>query len=130
MIFWPNFCVFKDIQTRKRIGYCTRRGKLYYLYLLSASPNQLDQVFSADMFDKNQNSEIWLWHKSLDHVSFGYLQKLFPKLFSQLNVSYFKCDICELDKSHRVPFPISMNKSLHLLWLFTLMYGDLQILLL
>ena len=36
---------------------------------------------------------------------------MFPKLFSQLNVSDFKCDICELAKSHRVPFPISMNKS-------------------
>jgi len=45
------------------------------------------------------------------HVPFGYLQKLFPKLFSQLNVSDFKCDICELAKSHRVPFPISMHKS-------------------
>ena len=52
-----------------------------------------------------------MWHRHLGHVSFGYLQKLFPKLFSQLNVSDFKCDICELAKSHCVPFPISMNKS-------------------
>ena len=52
-----------------------------------------------------------MWHRRLGHVSFGYLQKLFPKLFSQLNVSDFKCDICELAKSHLVPFPISMNKS-------------------
>ena len=33
VIFWPNFCVFKDIQTQKTISYGTRRGKLYYLEL-------------------------------------------------------------------------------------------------
>ncbi|XP_022872304.1 uncharacterized protein LOC111391338 [Olea europaea var. sylvestris] len=32
-------------------------------------------------------------------------------LFVNLNVSDFKCDICELAKSHRVSFPRSMNKS-------------------
>jgi hypothetical protein len=47
----------------------------------------------------------------LGHVSFEYLHKLFPQLFLQLTVSNFKCDICNLTKSHRVPFPISMNKS-------------------
>jgi len=69
-------------------------------------------VFSAKTPHKHQNSEIWLWHKRLGHASFGYLQKLFPQLFSQVIVSDFKCDVCELAKSHRVSFPISMNKSL------------------
>jgi len=52
-----------------------------------------------------------LWHRRLGHASFGYLQKLFPQLFLQLIVSDFKCDVCELAKSHRVSFLISMNKS-------------------
>ena len=56
VIFWPNFCVFKDIQTRKTVGYGTRRGKLCYLDLLPASSNQSTQVFLADMSDKHQNS--------------------------------------------------------------------------
>ena len=43
---------------------------------------------------------------------FRYLHKLFPKLFSLLDVSKFKCDICELAKSHRVSFPPSMSKTL------------------
>ena len=110
VIFWPNLCVFKDIQTQKTIGYGTRRGELYYLDLMPASSNQLAQVFPANTPDKLQSSEIWLWHRRLGHASFGYLQKLFPQLFSELIVSYFKCDICELAKSHCVPFPISMNK--------------------
>ena len=79
--------------------------------LMPTSSNQLAQVFPANTPDKLQSSEIWLWHRRLGHASFGYLQKLFPQLFSQLIVSYFKCDIYELAKSHRVPFPISMNKS-------------------
>ncbi|KAI5352943.1 hypothetical protein L3X38_005835 [Prunus dulcis] len=56
--------------------------------------------------------QIWLWHKRLEHASFGYLKKLFLSLFSSLDVSSFQCDTCELAKSHCVPFPLSSNKSL------------------
>ena len=108
MIFWPNLYVFKDIQTQRTIGYGTRRGKLYYLELTSASSHQLAQAFSAN---KSTDSEVWLWHKRLGHSSFGYLKKLLPKLFIKLSNSDFKCEVCELAKSHRVPFQISMNKS-------------------
>jgi hypothetical protein len=101
VIFWPNLCVFKDIQTQKTIGYGTRRGKLYYLELTSASSHQLAQAFSAN---KSADSEVWLWHKRLGHSSFGYLKKLLPKLFIKLSNSDFKCEVCELAKSHRVPF--------------------------
>jgi hypothetical protein len=45
-------------------------------------------------------------------VSFGYLQKLFPNLFAKYDISSFKCDVCELAKSHRVSFPLSLNRSL------------------
>ena len=67
VIFWPNLCVFKDIQTQKTIGYGTRRGEL------PVSSNQLAQVFPANTPDKLQSSEIWLWHRHLGHASFGYL---------------------------------------------------------
>jgi hypothetical protein len=53
MIFWPNLCIFKDIQTQKIIDYGTRRGKLYYLDLMSTSLNQLAQAFLANTFDKH-----------------------------------------------------------------------------
>ena len=109
IIFWPNLCVFKDIRTRKTIGYGTKRGKLYYLDLTPATCRRLAQAFS--MNKSAANSEIWLWHKRLGHPSFGYLNKLMPKLFVQLPDTNFKCDVCELAKSHWVPFQISMNKS-------------------
>lgn len=36
---------------------------------------------------------------------------MFPDLFSNVKASEFHCDICILAKSHRVPYPLSMNKS-------------------
>ena len=41
VIFWLEFCVFKDIQTRQKIGYGIKRGKLYYLDLQSKDSNKL-----------------------------------------------------------------------------------------
>ncbi|KAL7142096.1 hypothetical protein ABFS83_08G100100 [Erythranthe nasuta] len=33
VIFWPTFCVFQDILTRKTLGCGVKRGNLYYLEL-------------------------------------------------------------------------------------------------
>ena len=43
IIFWPEFCVFKDIRTRQTIGCGVRRGKLYYLDFVSKSSDELRQ---------------------------------------------------------------------------------------
>ena len=41
IIFWPEFCVFKDIQRKQTIGCGIKRGKLYYLDLQSKDSNKL-----------------------------------------------------------------------------------------
>ena len=41
VIFLPEFYVFKDIRTRQTISCGVRRGKLYYLDLVSKSSNEL-----------------------------------------------------------------------------------------
>ena len=67
----------------------------------------------ADGFEgKKKKSEIWLWHRHMGQASFGYLKKLFPSLFGKSDISGFRCDICELAKSHRASFPLILNKSL------------------
>nr|CAN81557.1 hypothetical protein VITISV_010784 [Vitis vinifera] len=86
VIFWPEFCVIKDIQTRQTIGCDGSEGE-------------------------KKKSEIWLWHRHLGHASFGYLKKLFPSLFAKSDISGFRCDICELAKSNRVSFPLILNKT-------------------
>ena len=112
VVFWPYFCVFKDIRTRKMIGYGIRRGKLYYLELNSNNSGLLTQALSVNEnpIENNKGSAMWMWHHRLGHVSFGYLHKLFPSLFMKNNASQFKCDVCEMAKSHRSSFPPSLNK--------------------
>ena len=48
VIFWPDFYVFKDIQTRQTIGCGVRQGKLYYLDLVSKSSDKLHQALAMD----------------------------------------------------------------------------------
>ena len=108
----PKFCVFKDIQTRQTIGFGIKRGKLYYLDLQSKDLNKLRQALMADGSEgEKKKSEIWLWHQRLGHALFSYLKKLFPNLFANSDISGFRCDICELAKSHRASFPLILNKS-------------------
>ena len=72
---------------------------------------------------EKKKSEIWLWHRCLGHASFGYLKKLFPSLFAKSDISGFRCDICELAKSHRVSFPLILNKSPFPFMVYILMFG-------
>ncbi|CAL8988820.1 unnamed protein product [Prunus brigantina] len=88
-------------------------GKLYYLDWASDNEVKVGQAFkTSGTRSEGERDKIWLWHKRLGHASFGYLKKLFPSLFSSLDVSSFQCDTCELAKSHRVSFILSSNKSL------------------
>ncbi|RVX07724.1 hypothetical protein CK203_021843 [Vitis vinifera] len=48
VIFWPEFYVIKDIQTRQTIGCGIKRGKLYYLDLQSKDSNKLQQALMTD----------------------------------------------------------------------------------
>jgi hypothetical protein len=59
----------------------------------------------------DKERQIWLWHYRLGHPSFSYMKHLFPDLFSKLHTSEFKGETCILAKSHRVSYPISLNKS-------------------
>ena len=108
--FWPSFCVFQDILTRKILGYGVRRSKLYYLELPENGGSKISQANQTSSKDKAR-ATIWLWHRRLGHLSFGYLKKLQPQLFSGLNDREFHCDTCELDKSHRISYSPSLNKS-------------------
>jgi len=55
--------------------------------------------------------KIWLWHRQYGHASFGYLKLLFPELFSQFTELDFHCETCTLTKSHRISYPLRLNKN-------------------
>ena len=90
--FWPSFCIFQDILNRKR-------GKLYCLELTEDGEHKFGHACHTSGVE-NAKEKIWLWHRRLGHVSFGYLKKLQPSLFSDIEVSYFQCNTCELAKRH------------------------------
>ena len=58
VIFWLEFCVFKDIRTRQTIGCGVRRGKLYCLDLVSKSSDELRQALKIGGFEKKKRKEI------------------------------------------------------------------------
>ena len=55
--------------------------------------------------------QIWLWHRRLDHPSFGYLKHLLPSLFFDFSISDFQCETCILAKSQQTIYPLHKNKS-------------------
>jgi hypothetical protein len=90
VIFWPNSCVFKDIQTKQTIGYGIKRGKLYYLDLTSKGCNLLCQALKVENSKQDKNkAEVWLWHRRMGHASFDYIKRLFPSLFENIDSSTF-----------------------------------------
>lgn len=54
VIFWPDFCVFKDIKTRKTIGCGIRQGRLYYLDLESQSTESLRQALKMGSHEEDK----------------------------------------------------------------------------
>ena len=64
-------------------------------------------MFESTLSNKEK---FFLYHCRLGHPSFKVIKILFPSLFFKLDVS-FHCEVCELAKHKRVPFPISNNRS-------------------
>lgn len=61
VIFWHDFCVFKDILTKKMIRYDIRQGKLYYLDLMPTSSSELRKALTVDGSEgEKKKNEIWL----------------------------------------------------------------------
>ena len=107
--FWPSFCVFQDILTRRTLGCGVKRGKLYYLELTVTRKRKYNKACLVTKGDRTL-ADVWLWHRRLGHLSFGYLKKLKPSLFTGLNVLDLQCDVCELIKSHSKPYLSTFNK--------------------
>jgi transposase InsO family protein len=105
VLMFPDYCVFQDILTKRIIGHGTRRDGLYYLDELKIGSNYIAKGDEVSTKDK-----IWLWHRRLGHPSFGYMKKLLPNMFINLNPKDFSCETCVKSKSHRVTYYSRQNK--------------------
>ncbi|XP_061374804.1 uncharacterized mitochondrial protein AtMg00300-like [Gastrolobium bilobum] len=106
----PPPSLVKDISTKMILGYGVKQGQLYVLEATPQGGQQLECV-SATTTSQQAEDSVWLWHRRLGHLSFNYLRKLFPSLFTAFNKDVSQCNICELAKSHRISFSPSINKS-------------------
>ena len=97
--FFSNRCVFQDLTTRKMIGSSEKREGLLYLTILE--PEDLAYQVRSNV---NKEKEEWLQHKRLGYLNFSALRVLYSDLLRGFDISDFKCEICELAKSHHVSY--------------------------
>jgi len=69
---------------------------LYYLDLIETDFKRLSQVFTTKGSQEVRKCDnIWVRHKHLKHASYGYIKKLFPNVFHQIDPSTLYYDIRE-----------------------------------
>ena len=119
MCLWVH-CVCQDLSSKKTIGSAKEHEGLYYFDEIDVLGQSSPTVCNSTSYPKD--SELLLWHKRMGHPTFQYLKHLFPSLCSNKTLLDFQCEVCELAKHHRVPFPKSKYKpSIQ----FTLIHSDL-----
>jgi hypothetical protein len=93
IVFFPSYCVFQDLKTKRMIGGGFEKDGLYYFRPFHTSiPSALRSSVSP-----------YQWHCRLGHPSFLNLKKLVPSLS---DFSSFNCETCELSKHHRATFKL------------------------
>lgn len=65
----------------------------------------------------SNKAKVLLYHYQLGHPSFRVIKVLFPSLFSKLNVENLHCQVCEIAKHKRIPFPVSNKRNVFPLYL-------------
>jgi transposase InsO family protein len=106
VLMYPDCCLFQDILTGEIIGRGVKRERLYHLEDLKYGMANLVGGSSKNL------EKVWQWHRRLGHPSFGYMKKLLPNFFNNLDASSLVCETCIKAKSHRVPYQSSQNKCL------------------
>lgn len=97
--FFPEYCVFQDLTTKKIIGRGRESGGLYVLETPSlkvSRPIACSSVLTP--------LEVYC---RLGHPSLPILKKLFP-IFQ--NLSHLDCESCQFAKHHRLPYLSRVNK--------------------
>jgi len=105
--FFPSYCIFQDLVTRKTIGTGRESNGLYAMELAS------DQVACISTVSALES------HCRLGHPSLPVLKLLVPSLGS---LSSLDCESCQLGKHHRVSYPSRVNNRVG--QLFDLVHSD------
>ncbi|CAH9128545.1 unnamed protein product [Cuscuta epithymum] len=98
LTFFPDFCIFQDVPSRKLIGVGKSRDGLYYLEPLRSERVAMSVSITSD-----------LWHQRLGHASDGKLQHINYLKGFQRSGNF--CDPCVRAKQTRLSFPTSKIKT-------------------
>ncbi|KAL2541658.1 Uncharacterized protein Adt_02636 [Abeliophyllum distichum] len=103
--FSPDFCVMKDLTTKKTIDLGRQSNGLYYL-------SEKPQIHHTTSGSTN------LWHRRLGHLSASPLQFLAQNILDISFDFHDICDVCHLAKQSRLRFKVSQiysNKAFDLI---------------
>ena len=105
VLMYPTFYLLQDIITKEIIGCGTKRGGT----LLYGRP-ECGSSTSHATYSWCQRKWTLALAQSVRTFVLHLYQHLFPDLFSQLKKFDFQCETCILAKSHKVSFPLHLNK--------------------
>lgn len=97
--FFSNLCEFQTLESGKTIGNAEECAGLYLLQVEKPEEKFKNNCHVA-VAVSSDNNPVMMWHYSLGHPNFIYLEKMFPSLFNK-NKEHFQCEICQLSKHTR-----------------------------
>ncbi|KAK8276851.1 hypothetical protein V6Z12_D10G226600 [Gossypium hirsutum] len=91
-------CVIQEQKSGRMIGTAKVDDGLYVW--------NKDSTQGGLALSTSKEDTIMLWHRRLRHPNFLYLKKHLPLLFRNKSINSLKCEICQLSKHTRVPYPL------------------------
>ena len=96
VVFGDGICEFQDSTLGKMIG---RADLVEGLYVLKGAASSYKAALSSQI--SSTDDKVLLWHSRLGHPSFGYLERLFPSLFTNKRSIQYTCEVCQYAKHTR-----------------------------
>ena len=106
-VFSANQCSLQEESSGKTIGTAELHDDLYIMNGAAGGEGLGGQsrALVTSNSTNNRDSQIMLWHSRLGHPSFGYLEKLLPRLFLNKSSKDLQCEVCQLAKHTHSSYP-------------------------
>lgn len=95
--FHPNLCEFQVEDPRKVIGSANLHLRSLFAQWRLISKEKNPVKYMSESVNSIEY-QVMLWHNSLGHQNFNYIEKLYPHLFINKKHICYKCENCQLAK--------------------------------
>ncbi|CAN0870173.1 Retrovirus-related Pol polyprotein from transposon TNT 1-94 [Linum grandiflorum] len=100
-VFSSNQCSLQEEGSGKTIGTAKRQQDLFIMEGWSDEDSEGTRRALVSSSIDCVDDQIMLWHTRLGHPSFGYLERLLPKLFMNKSSRSLQCETCQMAKHTR-----------------------------